>query len=128
MLAVFYFLSQLCTYTPGIVFFGCGNIAPISGTVPMNPSGISGIVSTNHSYPTHIMLNTSETPDDEHVITSPLLSNAVITPNRPYPLFSNTVDKPSPTSPILPNTLGNPSTPLPLTDQRYPVKRSVNYR
>ena len=125
MLAVFYFLSQLCTYTPGIVFFGCGNIAPISGTVPSNPSGISGIVSTNHSYPTHIMLNTSETPDDEHVITSPLLSNAVITPKGPSPLLSNTVDNPSP---ILRNTLGNPSTPLPPTDQRYPVKRSVNYR
>ena len=26
MLTVLYFLSQLCTYTPGIVFYGCGDI------------------------------------------------------------------------------------------------------
>ena len=136
MLTVLYFLSQLCTYTPGIVFYGCGDIL-LANRVADHQARINRaqlIPGPNPAW------NTSDTGNMDHSA-----SFAVKEENLVVPIFldesenlsgrENTEDLPGP---LLQGKIDNLSAPLikDNTDNPGPVnnnltshvKRNVNYR
>ena len=145
MLTVLYFLSQLCTYTPGIVFYGCGDIL-LANRVADHQARITRaqlIPGPNPAW------NTSDAGNMDHSASFAVKEENLVVPifldeteNLSGPLLhENTEDLPGPllqgkidnlSAPLLKDNTDNPgpvnnnqTNPMNLTSH---VKRNVNYR
>ena len=110
MLSVLYFLSQLCTYTPGIVFYGCGDILLANRRAAMYQLEISRAVFGTETVET-LRIYEAEIVEKVHSTPSFLLKDV-------------NVSQGIPASPPL---LTNQSYVLHSNNQTGPVRRNANY-